>query len=78
MSLRELYDNYYTTDREKLWYEINAEDKAANIARMCGELGAKKVVDIGAGSGRCCVGWRKRGLGKSCTRRRFQILGCRS
>ncbi len=64
MSLRELYDNYYTTDREKLWYEINAEDKAANIVRMCGELGAKKVVDIGAGSGAVLRRLAEAGLGE--------------
>lgn len=50
-SIETLYDNYYATDRKKEWYEIGAESKAVNISALCKSLGAKTVLDIGAGDG---------------------------
>lgn len=64
MGLSELYDNYYTSDREKQWYEINADDKAQNIVAMCKSTGAATIVDIGAGSGAVLRRIAAAGLGK--------------
>ena len=48
-SLRRLYDGYF--DGTSAWYESAAEDKAANIVRLCTALPHDTLLDIGAGEG---------------------------
>lgn len=51
MDLTQLYDNYYASERENEWYEVNADDKARNAIALCEHLAARSIVDIGAGPG---------------------------
>lgn len=51
MSLEDLYQAYYATDRERQWYEVSAIDKAKNILDLCSLLKPHRMVDIGAGNG---------------------------
>lgn len=51
MSLEDLYQAYYSTDREREWYEVCAVDKAKNILDFCSPLKPHRVLDIGAGNG---------------------------
>lgn len=51
MSLEDLYQAYYSTEREREWYEVCAVHKAKNILDFCTALAPARVLDIGAGNG---------------------------
>ncbi len=64
MILKVLDQPYYQTDREKYWYEINADDRADNIRRLCARIKPRKVLDIGAGKGSVMQRLHDAGMGE--------------
>lgn len=64
MILKTLDQPYYQTDREKYWYEINADDRADNIKQLCARIKPAKIVDIGAGKGSVMQRLHDAGMGQ--------------
>jgi len=62
-ALRRHYRDWYAGGSE--WHRICAADKADNVIALCGELGCRDVLEIGAGEGSVLARLSEQGFGES-------------